>query len=54
MSIYIEAINFDGGTTLLIIIENKKSPSPLGDFNIYFFNTSSKSFSVNLYFLPQN
>jgi len=25
MSIYIEAINFDGGTTFLIIIENKKS-----------------------------
>jgi len=27
MSIYIEAINFDGGTTFLII-ENKKSPHP--------------------------
>ena len=54
MTIYIKAVNFDGGTTLLIIIENKKSPSPLGDFNIYFFNTLSKSFSVNLYILPQN
>ncbi len=53
MTIYIKAVNFDGGTTFLII-ENKKSPSPLGDFNTYFFNTSSKSFSVNLYFLPQN
>ena len=53
ITIYIKAVNFDGGTTFLII-ENKKSPSPLGDFNIYFFNTSLKSFSVNLYFLPQN
>ena len=40
---------FGGATASIFFIKDGTKK-----FNIYFFNTSLKSFSVNLYFLPQN